>query len=309
MNSTDLKKHIAGAEEALGSFLGMLLGEDVVFKAEAPEEVTLAEARLDKMAYLVVLSPAGSGGGFAVMLEQPWLPMLSKAMLGEAMEIQDDGADDLVRELAGQGYGSIRNQLGGEGIKLPDVSFEILVHGNQIAADALPDALFKVAFNAKVGEMSLDGFAFLSADEPAAQQPAAEQPDLEALAAQMGLSADQGLMEMGVPMQGSPVPVAPATFPELGGDPLGGDGDNFSLLAEVELEVSVELGRRKLPLADVLRLTTGSVIELENLVGEPLEVYANGRLIAEGEAVVIDEQFGIRITRLAADRQRTKAFL
>ena len=67
--------------------------------------------------------------------------------------------------------------------------------------------------------------------------------------------------------------------------------------------------RRRLPLADVLHLTTGSVIELENLVGEPLEVYANGRLIAEGEAVVIDEQFGVRITRLASDRQRTKAFM
>ena len=103
--------------------------------------------------------------------------------------------------------------------------------------------------------------------------------------------------------------MAPATFPELGGEGFDGEGDNFSLLAEVELEVSVELGRRKLSLAEVLRLTTGSVIELENLVGEPLEVFANGRLIAEGEAVVIDEQFGIRITRLASDRQRTKAFM
>ena len=108
---------------------------------------------------------------------------------------------------------------------------------------------------------------------------------------------------------GSPVAVSPAVFPEFNPDSFPGDGGNFNLLAEVELEVTVELGRRKLPLADVLRLTTGSVIELENLVGEPLEVYANGRLIAEGEAIVIDEQFGIRITRLASDRQRTKAFL
>ena len=63
MNSTDLKQHIVGAEEALASFLGMLLGEEVAFKAEAPEEVTLAEAKLDKMAYLVVLSPADTGSG------------------------------------------------------------------------------------------------------------------------------------------------------------------------------------------------------------------------------------------------------
>ena len=307
MNSTDLKQHIAGAEEALAAFLGMLLGEEVTFKADASEEITLADARLDKMAYLVMLSPADSGSGFAVLLEQPWLPMLSKAMLGEAMEIQDDGADDLVRELAGQGYGSIRNQLGASGVKLPDVSFDILVHGNQVPDGALPDNLWKIPFNANVGSVSLGGVAFLSAS--ASEQAAAPQPDIEKLAAEVGLSADLGQAAMGGGMGASPVPVTPASFPELGSEGIGGDGDNFSLLAEVELEVSVELGRRKLPLADVLRLTTGSVIELENLVGEPLEVYANGRLIAEGEAVVIDEQFGIRITRLASDRQRTKAFL
>ncbi|MDX1530351.1 MAG: FliM/FliN family flagellar motor switch protein, partial [Rhodothermales bacterium] len=58
-------------------------------------------------------------------------------------------------------------------------------------------------------------------------------------------------------------------------------------------------------------LTTGSVVELEKLVGEPLEIYANGRLIAEGEAVVIDEQFGVRITALAAAerKKRGRAFL
>ena len=295
MNSTDITQHITAAEEALGSFLGMLLGEEAIFKIEPPEPVSLEDAKLQKMPYLVLLSPEGSGQGFAVLLEQPWLPMLSKAMLGEAMEMGDEGADDLARELAGQGYGAIRNQLGASGITLPEVSFEVLAHGKDIEAGALADDLWKVSFNARVGEVSLGGVAFLSA--AATEAPAAE-PDPAPEAAQPAVAMPQ-----------QPVAIAPASFPELGGDVIGGDGDNFHLLAEVELEVTVELGRRKLPLADVLRLTTGSVIELENLVGEPLEVYANGRLIAEGEAVVIDEQFGIRITRLASDRQRTKAFL
>ena len=82
---------------------------------------------------------------------------------------------------------------------------------------------------------------------------------------------------------------------------------NFDLLAEVELTLTVELGRRKLALSEVLQLTPGSVIELEKLVGEPLEIYANGRLIAEGEAVVVDEQFGVRITNLAPAKIRSKA--
>jgi flagellar motor switch protein FliN/FliY len=78
------------------------------------------------------------------------------------------------------------------------------------------------------------------------------------------------------------------------------NGGNLGLLAGVELEVTVELGRRRMALSDILRLTNGSVLELEKLVGEPLQIFANSRLIAEGEAVVIDEQFGVRITALAA---------
>jgi flagellar motor switch protein FliN/FliY len=312
MNSADLNQHLAGVEQALGSFLSMLLGEDVAFKAEAPAAVSRAEAKLETMARLVLLRTAGAGDGFAVLLEPGWLPLLSKAMLGEAMEIQDEGAEDLVRELAGQGYGAVRNQLGGDGIKLPDVTFDILVHGNQIPADALPDALWQVSFRADAGEASLRGVAVLaasSAEKPPAAEPAPRQKAAPAGRAPSVSVPDFGQIALGGPAPGPPVSIAPAVFPELGREGLGGDGDNFNLLAEVELEVTVELGRRKLPLADVLRLTTGSVIELENLVGEPLEVFANGRLIAEGEAIVIDEQFGIRITRLVSDKQRTRAFL
>ncbi|NNE69661.1 MAG: flagellar motor switch protein FliN [Rhodothermales bacterium] len=103
----------------------------------------------------------------------------------------------------------------------------------------------------------------------------------------------------GAPAQG--VRVHAAEFPELGDEEVSGSGQgNLGLLAGVELEVTVELGRRRMPLADILRLTSGSVLELEKLVGEPLQIFANNRFIAEGEAVVIDEQFGVRITALAS---------
>ncbi len=108
------------------------------------------------------------------------------------------------------------------------------------------------------------------------------------------------------------VSVASANFSELGEEKIHGpraETKNFELLSEVELEVSVELGRRRLPLSDVLQLTNGSVIELEKLVGEPLSLYANGRFVAEGEAVVIDEKFGIRITSLAPKKQRSEALM
>ncbi|MCB0719855.1 MAG: flagellar motor switch protein FliN [Bacteroidetes bacterium] len=80
--------------------------------------------------------------------------------------------------------------------------------------------------------------------------------------------------------------------------------DGLGLLADVEVDVTVELGRRRLPINELLTLTRGSIIELDKLVGEPLEVYVNNRLIADGEAVVIDEQFGIRISNIIASAQR-----
>jgi flagellar motor switch protein FliN/FliY len=83
----------------------------------------------------------------------------------------------------------------------------------------------------------------------------------------------------------------------------------MELLGDVEIELSVELGRRSMPLEDILRLTNGSIVELDKLAGEPLQIYANNRLVAEGEAVVIDDQFGIRITRLASTEKRARALM
>ena len=109
------------------------------------------------------------------------------------------------------------------------------------------------------------------------------------------------------PAPASPVVVAPAAFPDLGPEtlPEGGPADGpgapaFHQLGEVELELTVELGRRRLTLADVLQLTVGSVVELDRLIGEPLGIYANGHLVAEGEPVVLGDRFGVRVTRLVA---------
>ena len=73
----------------------------------------------------------------------------------------------------------------------------------------------------------------------------------------------------------------------------------IDLLSEVEIEVTVELGRRRLSIGEVTQLDVGSVVELDTLAGEPLVVYANGRQIATGEVVVVDGHFGVRIQALS----------
>jgi flagellar motor switch protein FliN/FliY len=82
---------------------------------------------------------------------------------------------------------------------------------------------------------------------------------------------------------------------------------NLEILKDVELDISVELGRKEMPLGDVLHLVRGSVVELNKLAGEPVEVYANGHRIAEGEVVVIDEHFGVRITNLVSTQARLES--
>lgn len=86
-------------------------------------------------------------------------------------------------------------------------------------------------------------------------------------------------------------------------DIIGEDGKSMDMLRDVEMEVSVELGRIELPLGRVLQLAKGSVIELDKLAGEPVDIMVNGQKIAQGEVVVIDEHFGVRISNLITTRQ------
>ena len=75
-------------------------------------------------------------------------------------------------------------------------------------------------------------------------------------------------------------------------------GGNYQIIMDVELDISVELGRTRMRVKDVLALGEGAIIELDKIVGEPVEIFANERLIARGEVVVIEEDFGVRITEV-----------
>lgn len=80
----------------------------------------------------------------------------------------------------------------------------------------------------------------------------------------------------------------------------------LDFILDIPLDVSAELGRTKLLINELLQLGQGSVVELNKLAGEPLEVYVNGKLVARGEAVVINEKFGIRLTDIISPIERVK---
>lgn len=79
---------------------------------------------------------------------------------------------------------------------------------------------------------------------------------------------------------------------------------NLNLILDIPLKVTVELGRTKMPVSELLNLTQGSVIELSKLAGEPMEVLVNDKLIARGEAVVVNEKFGVRLTDIISPSER-----
>jgi len=81
---------------------------------------------------------------------------------------------------------------------------------------------------------------------------------------------------------------------------------DLDFLLDIPLEISVELGRTKILVNDLLQLGQGSVIELSKLAGEPLEILINHKLIARGEAVVVNEKFGVRITDIISPTERVK---
>lgn len=92
-------------------------------------------------------------------------------------------------------------------------------------------------------------------------------------------------------------PVQFASFEDLD-QVQGPQNQNLNILLDVKLQLTVELGRTELPIKKVLELTKGSIITLNKAAGEPVELYANGKLIAYGEVVVIEDNFGLRITHI-----------
>ena len=110
------------------------------------------------------------------------------------------------------------------------------------------------------------------------------------------------------PMYGSHVatnvPVQPAQFTPLSSEPVQVNEANIGLILDVPLDVTVELGRTKKSIKDILDLTNGSIVELDKLAGEPVDIHINGKLLAKGEVVVIDENFGVRITDIVSKEER-----
>ena len=138
----------------------------------------------------------------------------------------------------------------------------------------------------------------------AAAQPAAEE---DAMAAEWAaaLAETKGEGESSA-MQVQADSVAPAAFANFAPSAGGGAGNDINMILDIPVQLTVELGRTRIPIKHILQLAQGSVVELDALAGEPMDVLVNGYLIAQGEVVVVNEKFGIRLTDIVTPSERMR---
>lgn len=144
--------------------------------------------------------------------------------------------------------------------------------------------------------------------EPNAEEPEQEERDAEA--EMLSMLADLPEEEQATSVNDinfDSAKVSNAQFQHLSEPGDTGEPRNIDLLMDVNLPISIELGRTKMTVSDILSLGPGSVVELSKLAGEPVDVMVNYKPVARGEVVVIDENFGVRITQLLTPEERLRS--
>jgi flagellar motor switch protein FliN/FliY len=144
--------------------------------------------------------------------------------------------------------------------------------------------------------------------ENLAAEPSSEEQD--AMAAEWAAALEQQTGGAGAMTElvGGAEQVAPAAFANFTAGAVNPNaaGNDINLILDIPVQLTVELGRTRIPIKNILQLAQGSVVELDALAGEPMDVLVNGYLIAQGEVVVVNDKFGIRLTDIVTPSERMR---
>jgi flagellar motor switch protein FliN/FliY len=144
------------------------------------------------------------------------------------------------------------------------------------------------------GQVSEDDWAAAMGEQATVEGGAAAEDDW---AAAMGEQADA---------EKAAVPAVPKVFEQFSGGEASNANHGLELILDIPVSLTVELGRTKISIRNLLQLAHGSVVELDGLAGEPMDVLVNGTLIAQGEVVVVNDKFGIRLTDIITPQERMR---
>ncbi|WP_313891515.1 flagellar motor switch phosphatase FliY [Psychrobacillus sp.] len=276
---------------------------------------------------------AGLIGMNLLVIKQSDAAIIADLMLGgdgldpkpELSEIQLSAVQEAMNQMMGSAATSMSTVFNKK-VDISPPSIDLMNLPLQEGIDAIPneDLLIKISFRLKIGELidsnimqlipldfglklvkSLmgedeeDQVAATIMEEPVATRPisvaqpqAAQQPQAKMQFTQSSVQTQQ-------------VEVQQAQFASFEAPNLSqNESRNLNLLLDIPLQVTVELGRTRRTVQEILELTGGSIIELDKLAGEPVDVLVNNRHVAKGEVVVIDENFGVRITDILSQAER-----
>ena len=343
MNVEKLKKELENHLPDVEKFLTSVIQEESGIKVISTEHVSRDDLgqQAEKEDIFIFGKEEQLGMDVVLVLDKEWFGLLSSIMLGVEEKTNNEITRDLLTKFSKELAVMLQKKLklAGQEFRFGDIEVLTLrqvekkfAHGsyyhakmevsgladNEVRAELLLGELKAAgekteekdteAGTAAAGEgetASLGGQAAPARDGvPAPDQAAAEKGEQFA-----GMDTEK-LEEVG--KKGSMVDQSEVItgrrveFDEFqnGGKGANGDSHSMALLKDIEMEVSVQLGQIEMPLGKVLQLSKGSIIELDKLAGEPVDILVNGSKIAHGEVVVIDEHFGVRISNLITTRER-----
>jgi flagellar motor switch protein FliN/FliY len=320
----DRFKQIIGATlESQKSNLAMLLNKQVLLEtpeAELTDESSLGQSLPEEVVEIKLDLTDGVVGGHMYVLPQDVALAIAGPMMGQEGVELDDAAVNALQEAFSQVSGPIVTALGeksgttvltgppsgrkvsSDQVQAPAGNFVKLTYGLNIDGSKVGDIVELYA--PEVVQAVAGGGG--QAGGQAAQAPAGGAQGgfsgMAAAAGQQGAPQQGGQPMMGMGGQGPNV--QSVQFPSFQSQSTQGEQGNISLLMDVYMEMTVELGRTKKLIKEILGMGEGTIIELDKLAGEPVDILVNHKLIAKGEVVVIDENFGVRVTEIVSPMER-----
>ncbi|MGB0347401.1 MAG: flagellar motor switch protein FliN [Balneolaceae bacterium] len=238
------------------------------------------------------------------ILDKEWFGLLSSIMLGIEEKTFNDKTIELLQKFSGELKTTFDKVLSEDGITADFDAIVAMTHAD-VSAELHHTEYFLTKLEVEgLADENVHGMVLIGNPDAFIQEEALEEEVISE-------TDNDGFKETnGEELAEIPDEVLSGSYIEFEDfddeaplDILSEDGKSMDMLRDVNMDVSVELGRIELPLGRVLQLAKGSVIELDKLAGEPVDIMVNGQRIAQGEVVVIDEHFGVRISNLITTRQ------
>lgn len=324
----ELEQYLPEVERFLTSVLLEETKVGIVGASEKTDEETLDG--LEKTDIVLFTKDQHHNTDFIVILDQEWYGLLSSIMLGVEEKSNNEVTRDLLKKFSSEMSATMQRHLEDNEVEVNPEDFQVLTKV-QLKKELNHSSYFKYKMEVEgladdmVRAEVLVGNPEAIEEEKEEEKPQAD-AEIDQKQTQPGkngqnnkkekkdspIEDEESDFERGIDERAGKeervITGRQVEFDEFDGESLfngeNGNGHSMDLLKDVEMDVSVELGKIELPLGKVLQLSKGSVIELEKLAGEPVDILVNGHRIAHGEVVVIDEHFGVRISNLITTRQR-----